>query len=305
MLVQPFWQFREFLEHDRDRHRVIVRKGMLETFIRRLGSDDAKLSEESAPGFYTFLKNFRSQTTKCIGVKGQCVGPITTLRLFTHELNTLIEIPEAVEAISGYLTRHLLWQAAELSRLHETALLFLDEPMLRVEPDETASMQGELLKTAVRGIERAGAIAGIHSCARNASHVLFSDIGQRMGALIPSVDVSSPELLSDFIPLAANTRLGREPAVALGIVPTHSIETWSDSIKTWSESYVHTLLGQLCQSLNMDRSELVSKLLITPSCGLGTLSLAAATKCAELAQVTSELLRTGIGLDNTHSRTGR
>jgi methionine synthase II (cobalamin-independent) len=199
------------------------------------------------------------------------------------------------DALVKTIAMKAYWQVENLKPLSPNRIIFFDEPgIVSFGSSSFISITREqihaVLEEVIAAVHAAGGLAGIHICAN----------GDWSLALEASIDIISfdaynyfdkfilyPDLLKKF--LAAGK------TIAWGIVPTANPEdvakeTADSLIRKWQEQAVKI------EALGIDRKQLMSQTLITPSCGTGSLTLQLATKVLEMTKEVSEKLRSTQGV---------
>ncbi len=233
--------------------------------------DPFAVSEAYARGLAVFLERFPTPEGGPLPfVKGQITGPLTFGLSILDEGGLPALFDETLEDVvrKGVLMK-ALWQVERLRPCGETGILFVDEPILAAFGSSayvnlSREQAVEILRenfTAVRG---RGFLVGSHCCG-NTDWSLMMEAG---------VDIINFDafLYRDSIGLYAEPLshfLERGGCLAWGIVPSQSLprrpspEELFERLREGIEALVER---------GLPRERLVENLLLTPSCGLGTLS---------------------------------
>ncbi|NLZ38111.1 MAG: hypothetical protein GX893_00700 [Firmicutes bacterium] len=241
------------------------------------------LPQDVASGFYAFLhylQEFGVGPACCL--KGQLTGPLTIGIVVTdEEMQPAFYHHDLREIIVRSLAMQICWQARTLKQFGLPVILFLDEPGLYGYGQ--ASFVGlskhaiqHSLKALIDVAHSEDIMIGIHACAGVDWSLLFElpfdiiniDMYNYFTSLLPYVE-------------ECNNFLARGGYLAWGIVPT-SVEVQKESVSS------------LLKRLDSDQERLATKgvdyqtlrkqLLITPSCGTGTLTLEQTTAVYRLLQ---------------------
>ncbi|MBW2137116.1 MAG: hypothetical protein JRH06_06135 [Deltaproteobacteria bacterium] len=213
-------------------------------------------------------------------IKGQTVGPITfAAGVSDHAGHTLLQDPELLEAVVKGLSIKALWQVRKLEETGKRPILFIDEPYLSgfgsaftpLEREEVVKILGEIIGY-LR--ERSQALIGVHCCG-NTDWSMIADSGPDI------ISFDAYEYLDTFLlyPDSISRFVHSGGAIAWGIVPTFRF--------TGKES-VEALYQKLCGGLNrlrdwgLGRDVVVSRSLLTPACGMGTMTPALADRALDL-----------------------
>jgi hypothetical protein len=253
--------------------------------------DQFAIPPEAATGFYAFLERMAGGTGQAECLKGQVVGPLTAAFRLTDAAGRSAYYDEQLrDVVVKSLALQGRWQARILGGFSSRTMVFVDEPGVSIYGQSTyitvtREMIREDLEAVVEGIQAAGALAGIHSCAavdwsilmETRADVISLDAYGYFDSLLPFRDE-----LGDF--------LARGKTVAWGIVPTsdQAAEESVESLVQRLEQYWGQLSGR-----GVTREQLRRQSLITPSCGAGTLAVDLAERIYALTAGVSSALRSG------------
>ncbi len=269
-------------DQEKSRFYVDLSDGALdqitEFYERYLASDlDAfAISADYAEGLHHYLAGLRDRTSKIPIAKGQVTGPITFgLGLSDQEGRSVWFNREYREVVLKGLTMKVLWQINELRKHAENVLIFLDEPILSalgtptymsIQDADVVSALDEIIDAA----HGAGATIGVHCCgnmdwgllAQTKVDIMAFDAyfyGEKVGLYAEAINA----LLED----------GRY--LAWGIVPTtgHTVGEFPANDETAGslEQRLQDLLSIFVDK-GMSQRRLERQMILTPSCGLGSLS---------------------------------
>jgi len=287
MIVQ-FTEGLPFLEVAEDRKVLITEHGHVEqellAFYDHFLAEDVEhfaLSKKYVPGLYEMLALIDREPEKYGPfIKGHTVGPVTfAAAIRDQEGRNLFCYPDSCEAFVKALAIRALWQVRQLSKSGKKPILFLDEPYLAgygsaftpIQRHEVVAMIQEVVDY-VR--ERSEAIIGIHCCGNTDWSMIIE-----AGPDIVSFDAFS--YLDYFFLYPAELRRFIETggAIAWGIVPTFGFtgrETVDDLSGRLQEG-----LAKL-HALGLDPGRVAKQSLLTPACGMGTMTPAAAERVLAL-----------------------
>ncbi|HKZ56246.1 MAG TPA: hypothetical protein VJ024_00925 [Thermodesulfovibrionales bacterium] len=274
---------------DDQRERIWVEKSNgddITDFYKTYSEDwRSSISKGYAKGLYTFVELIKNR--KLYALKGQITGPLTfTLGLRDSEGRPIYFDEELREISLMLLKAKIRWQIDFLKPYAEKIILFVDEPILSalgstsyigVKPEETK----RLLKEVAEAIRHAGGIPGIHCCG-NADWpvVIASSINIISFDAFKYVDTVSiyPSEFTGFLKDGGY--------LAWGIVPTtDSIkEETTDSLKKRFQESIERLSRLIPEDL------LLSRILLTPSCGTGSRSIEDTLKVFRLLRSLKEAL---------------
>ena len=248
------------------------------------GDDFSKyaVSAEYAAGLHTFL----SQTRRLEMVKGQITGPITLGLLVTDESGLGILYDETLaEAMAKFLRLKASWQEKTLKKMSHNTIIFVDEPYLvSLGSVFTPIPEGKvttLLEEVFQGIK---GIKGLHCCGNTDWSVLLSTTID-----ILSFDAYNYASSLSTYPNEVKSFLQRGGTIAWGIVPNDE-----EALAKESFSSLYDRLGEAMAPFTrngINFRQIIAQGLITPSCGLATLSSEAACQALELVAKLSDNLR--------------
>ncbi len=248
-------------------------------------SEDLKvaISEDYAKGLYTFTRMIHNRHFQSL--KGHITGPLTfTLGLKDSEKRLVYFDEEMREICLMLLKAKIRWQLELLKSYAKNVIIFIDEPILSalgstsyLGVDTNESLR--LLRETSYAIEHAGGVPGIHCCS-NADWPLVINSNVK----IISFDAYKYVETIMIYPEEFNQFLQGGGYLAWGIVPTtDSIkEVNLDSIKRHFESGIELL------SKSIPLTRLLSQILLTPSCGAGSLSIEEAVKVFQFLKALKE-----------------
>jgi len=280
-------QFTEFLPYtvveDNGRRIFCVRPetdsyAALERFYEDALSDEhieriGTMSEFCAAGLHTFLRHLEKEKKRYACLKLQTTGPFTfTLGLNFDDKTPIYSDAQMREAALLLLKAKSLWQVRIFEPFSDELILFLDEPILSAIGTYiqlTPEVVTETLKNFTDGIkeEAPKLTVGVHCCG-NTDWSLLAEAG---------VDIISfdayfygetlllyADRLSEFVSSGG--------ILAFGIVPTDGEHTLKETPEA-----LEARLTALLQRLS-DKGVDVPKeqMLLTPSCGVGSLTTDAA-----------------------------
>ena len=229
--------------------------------------DSFGITEEFAEGFYSFIKEAKKRKPEC--VKGHITGPVSFGLGVTDETGKSIIYNELLkEALVKLLEIKAIWQIDRLKPLAEKVIIFIDEPYLTSFGSSFVNIKREdvvsMLDSIIDGVHSKGAAAGIHCC----GNTDWSMIAQT------KVDIINFDayLYADNLSLYSkdiDRFLKRGGYLAWGIVPTSD-----DALKETDRSLFERLNSQIknLEKKSIDRDLIIQNSLLTPSCGMGTLS---------------------------------
>ena len=224
-------------------------------------------SRDYAAGFYAMLA---SRVDKAVAVKGQVTGPISWGLAVADGAQWAIYDDTLAEAIARHLRLKAAWQYEQLSRVSQNVIIFLDEPYLTSLGSAFVALPTEkvkgLLEETLGGI---GGLRGLHCCGN-------TDWSLLLGLPIDILSFDAYNYAGALSAYAAEVRsfVGKGGAIAWGIVPNdeeHLVKETAATLKDRLEEAIAPFAKE-----GVAFRKLVEQSLITPSCGLASLSPAAA-----------------------------
>jgi len=276
---------------DRDEHRraLIVsnikdRASELTSFYNRFLSQDLDyfaFTRSHAPGLYRLMELIIDESSSPGPfIKGQMSGPLTFAGSVSNpEGQALLYDPELLEATTQGLAIKALWQVRQLEKTGKQPIIFLDEPYLSGFGSAFTPIQRDevihCLQTVINYLrDNTHVLIGIHCCG-NTDWAMLLESGPDI------INFDGAEYLDYFLLYAEDIRrfIDAGGAVAWGMVPTAGFT---------GEETVEGLFSKLEQGLDriqregVARDRLAERSLLTPSCGMGTMSPEAANSALDL-----------------------
>ena len=257
----------------------------LEKFYLKLIEEDLEyfaLTPDYALGFHAFLE-YLEAGRRFPAIKGCVTGPVTFgLTVTDQDRKPSLYHPEIFDAVTKTVALKARWQVRKLAPFCDLPIIFIDEPYLASVGSALVSLQVEevigKLNEVIDAVHQEGALAGVHCCANTDWSILM-----RTGVDILSFDAFG--YAKNLLLYAENLRefFRRGGFLAWGITPsTDDIDNqdfktlWPRLIASW---------GRL-EELGFSRRQLVKRALITPSCGMGTVTPA---QCEKILRVNREI----------------
>jgi len=231
------------------------------------------LTEEGAAGFFAFYRHLAAELGKgqlpLQAVKGQIIGPVTAgFQLLDANRQASFYDPELRDLLVKSLEVNAAWQVAQLAHFGRPVIIFVDDSFLYVygtanflaltREDITSS-----LESIFGAIRSRGGIPGAHICSQTDWSLLLDSSLE-----ILNLDAYNyfPSLLGYGEKLTAF--LARGGIIAWGIVPT-SPRAWNESVASLRKRYLGYV--EALERQGVPRQLILSRSLITPSCGTGLL----------------------------------
>lgn len=245
-------------------------------YLRAKDKEEEALSNftmphHSASGFYAFINRLKNKGTgRAVFLKGQISGPVTLgLWLTDGKRQPAFYQEQLRDILVKTLQLQLEWQIKELKQFGLPTIIFIDEPSLclfgqapyvGLSRDEIKESLAMLIET----IHLQGAMAGVHACS-GIDWAILTEL---------EVDIINFDAFNYFESLLVyNDSLiefyKKGGIIAWGIVPTddQSLEESRDNIIKRLDKYFNNLIKK-----GFSEDLIKKQLMITPSCGSGTLS---------------------------------
>jgi len=263
-----------------DEHISIDRSKDLSEGLERLytayleGNLDASaISPDYAAGLHWFLhQKFDSATA----VKGQVTGPVSFGLVVTDAHRRPILYDETLaDAIAKHLRLKAAWQQRELRKLSPNTIIFIDEPYLASLGSAFVALSNDtvirLLNEVLGGLE---GLRGIHCCGNTDWSVLMST----------QIDILNFDAYTygeslALYPAELDGFLRRGGIIAWGIVPSDEAALANESVPALLDRLERLMRALVQKGISFDL--LLEQSLVTPSCGLASLSSAGAERALE------------------------
>ena len=264
----------------------------LERFFERYLANDLeffRISEDHAAGLYAYLRALKKGLPRDARfLKGHLTGPFTFATTLKDEQARDIAYNEVLfDAITKGLAMKAAWQVKLLKQFGLPVIIFIDDPAVGALGSAFSAVSAEdvsaKLNEIIDVIHEHGGIAGTHCCG-NADWPIFF----RSNVDIVNFDAFGfldkvllyPEDIKHF--------LARGGALAWGIVPTADFtgtET-ADGLFAKLDEGMHRLAAQ-----GIDRTTILRQGIITPSCGMGSLTPATAEAILRLTREVADKMQ--------------
>jgi len=240
------------------------------------------ISTEYAAGFHSFL----SKTKGSKIVKGQVTGPVTWGLAVTRQDGLGILYDDTLaETAAKFLRLKASWQENILREISPNPIIFVDEPYLvslgsvfTPIPEEKVPA---LLEEVIKGIK---GVKGLHCCGNTNWSVLLDT----------KIDILSFDAYNYASSLSTHADkvksfLERGGSIAWGIVPNEEEALAKESLSSLRDRLEEAMAPFTRDGVKF--RQLIAQGLITPSCGLESLSPEAANQALELTARLSQDLR--------------
>ena len=272
-----------------------VLAGVEHFYARYLENDPAlfAVSRDYAEGLYA-LREQRAALRDAKWIKGQVTGPISFgLKVVDQNLRPMLYDETLRDVLVKHLARKAQWQEEFLSEPCEgcdpsqglPTIIFVDEPSLAlIGASVVALNRDEVVRDLEEVFSALRGLKGTHCCGNTDWSLLLET----------SVDVISFDAYNyaeNLALFADNVKrfLDRGGALAWGIVPTVEERIARETVDSLV-ARLDAAIGLLVKK-GIERDLLYERALITPACGLGTVSTGAAERAFALTRGMSDAIR--------------
>ncbi len=265
---------------------LAIEAGTLELENSRFG-----LTPEIARGFYAFAEHIDRRDEPPAAVKGHVTGPITFCTgLKDQDGRAIFYNDQLRDAGVKLLALKASWQVRRLKQGQSPVIVFIDEPALAgFGTSEMISIAKEdvsvCLQEIIAAVHAEGGLTGIHVCAN-------TDWGMILESGVDIVNFDAYAYFDRFLlfPEQIKAFVDAGHLIAWGLIPTLNAEVIEkESVSTLVAAW-HAKVAQLAE-LGLDKTQIQAQSLITPSCGVGSLSETLAVRVLELTRDVSAQIR--------------
>ena len=242
------------------------------------------IGPEYAAGLHRFLS---LTDLSPLAVKGQVTGPVTWGLTVTDDAGKGILYDDFLgDAVPRLLRLKAAWQEKELRRISKNTIIFVDEPYMSAFGSVSVMLSREqvinLLEEVFGGI---GGLKGVHCCGNTDWSVLLET-----GVDIVSFDAYNYAPSLSLYPAEVKKFLDRGGTVAWGVVPNEEDSLARESAASLKDRLEEAMAPFTRQGVRFQ--QLIAQGLLTPSCGLASLTTAeAAGRALELLTELSAEIR--------------
>jgi methionine synthase II (cobalamin-independent) len=247
------------------------------------------MSKTYAPGLYALLEMVEQGQDHFRYIKGQTTGPITfASSIVDLSGKSVLYNPEILEALVNGLAIKALWQVRKLEKSGGKTIIFIDEPSLSGFGSAFSPVERHVvidnLRTLIHYLrEYSETLIGIHCCG-NTDWSMIIEAGPDI------INFDAFGYMDYFLlyPDDIMQFLKGGGTVAWGIVPTSNFtgrESAEDLFAKLNEGL------QRVYDWGIEPQLLAQRSILTPSCGMGTMTPEAARKCLNLLSRLSQKCR--------------
>ena len=286
------------LDEDREKiHLDIAEQGILEleAFYMRVIEDDPAafaVSDDHLHGLTPLLERLGA-LGDLAALKTQVTGPITQgLSTIDQGKRAVFYDPTFQEVVVKNCAMKARWTVRQLASHHSTVICFLDEPILTafgssvyvsIQRDDVIAQ----LQEVAAAIRAEGALCGVHCCGHT-DWTLLTDAGVD----VLSFDAFEFAYSLPLYPKAIGPFVERGGIIAWGIVPTSEVVE-EHSVDSLEEKLKAAMAG--VEDMGVSRDRIMRQALLTPACGLGSVSVEQAEIAFRLLAGLSRRMREQVG----------
>jgi methionine synthase II (cobalamin-independent) len=271
-----------------DRHKEDVLESLAKLYTaydedkRQYDIDKYPVSRNYAAGLHTFLL----QTNLApLAVKGQVTGPLTWGLTIKDETGRAIIYDDVFQDIVAmFLGLKAGWQEKQLNQISKNTIIFVDEPYMSAFGSIAVPFGKErvtkLLEKTFACIE---GLKGVHCCGNTDWSVLLDTSTD-----IISFDAYNYAQSLSLYPAQVKAFLEKGKAIAWGIVPNEEEAIAKETVPGLRDRLEEAMAPFTRNGVRFP--QLVAQGLLTPSCGLDSISEEAASRALELlAELSAEV----------------
>lgn len=269
---------------DREAERIFVDRtqdlgpGLEQLYMAYLENDlgFAAISPDYAAGLTT-LPAVLQNAPPPAAIKGQVTGPISWgLTVVDQDRRPTLYDEILADAIAKHLRLKAAWQERKLRRLCPAVITFVDEPYMSAFGSAFVAVSREqvitLLEEVFSGIQ---GLKGVHCCGNTDWSILLET-----SVNILNLDAYHYAESLSLYPDAVRAFLERGGVIAWGISPNQDDLIAQETVESLTER-LEAALGLLVEK-GIPKEDLLAAMMITPSCGLDGMSVAAAERVLTL-----------------------
>ena len=264
----------------------------LEKFYERVISADSDyfaISKDYAQGFYKFYQHLEnSGIGKAEFIKCHITGPFTFCAGINDEKgNSLLHDEVFMQVAAKGLAMKALWQLDTLKKFGRKMIVFIDEPYLSAVGSAYTPINRDtvinVLSETAQMIKSQECLLGVHCCG-NTDWSMLTDIAD-----LDIINFDAFNFQERFVLYADDLKrfFEQDKAVCWGIVPTQ--EAPAGLTATILTQKIESALSIL-EKKGIKRELLLKNLMLSPSCGLGTLNYQQPAEIFRLLAQTSSLI---------------
>lgn len=245
--------------------------------------DKYPISPDYAAGLHNFLA---LDNLMPVAVKGQLTGPVTWGLTVTDDSRRAIIYDDVLgDVVAKFLRLKASWQEKALSQVSKNTIIFVDEPYMASFGSVSMSLSKEkvisLLEEVFAGFS---GLKGLHCCGNTDWSVLL-----KTSLDILSFDAYNYAQSLSLYPSEIKSFLERKGTIAWGIVPNDEPSLTKETVASLKDRLEEAMAPFTRNGVRF--KQLFHQGLLTPSCGLASLSTEAAARALELLSELSATVR--------------
>jgi methionine synthase II (cobalamin-independent) len=249
--------------------------------------DKYPITQDYAAGLHRFLG---LENLTPLAVKGQITGPVTWGLTVTDDSKRAIIYDDVLsDAVPKLLRLKAAWQEKALRKISKNTIIFVDEPYMSAYGSVSMTLSKErvvsLLEEVFGGLS---GLKGIHCCGNTDWPVL---LGANFDIL--SFDAYNYAQSLSLYPAEIKKFLDKGGAIAWGIVPNEEPSLGKETVASLKDR-LEAAMAPFARN-GVPFRQLIKQGLLTPSCGLASLSIDAAAQALELLAELSANIRKRYG----------
>jgi methionine synthase II (cobalamin-independent) len=271
-----------FIDRDKDTDKALEQlySAYLENNIYKY-----PITKDYAAGLHQFLTY---KELSVVAVKGQIVGPVSWGMTVADNSGKAVAYDEVLgDAAAKLLRLRASWMERELRQLSKNTIIFVDEPYLTSLGSSFFALSKEKALSMIREVfSGIGGLKGIHCCGNTDWSFILGT-----GTDILSFDAYNFATSLSLYAQEVKKFIARGGVVAWGIVPNEEESLKKESPASLQDRLEEAIAPFTRQGIDIPFKDLKSQSLLTPSCGMPSLSPEAANTALELLNGLSERMR--------------
>ena len=227
--------------------------------------DKCPVTPEYAAGLHSFLS---LTDLSPLAVKGQIIGPVSWGLSVTEDSRQAILYDDTlIDGAAKLLRLKAGWQEKALSQISRNTVIFVDEPYMEAYGSSSfiTLTKGKVISLLEEVFAGIGGLKGVHCCGNTDWSVLLDT-----SADILSFDAYNYAQSLSLYPAEIKKFLDRKGAIAWGIVPNGEELLVKESVVSLAERLEEAMASFTRNGIPF--RQLIEQGLLTPSCGLASLS---------------------------------
>ncbi|MFC1985043.1 methionine synthase [Chloroflexota bacterium] len=261
-------------------------KPLEQLYAAYLENDFSKypISSDYAAGLRSFLS---LDNLSPLAVKGQVTGPVTWGLSISDENKRAVIYDDVLgDAVAKLLRLKAGWQEKELSKISRNTIIFVDEPYMEAYGSSsfitlTKEKVISLLNEVFGGIS---GLKGVHCCGNTDWSILAETSTD-----ILNFDAYNYARSLSLYPSEMKAFLEKKGAIAWGIVPNEAEALASETVASLKDRLEEAMAPFTRNGIRF--KQLIEQGLLTPSCGLASLTEEASARALELLAELSAAIR--------------